>query len=187
VILRNRKGYFFLIDAFIGSAIIFVSLAVILSSDVKVTPLHYDYSTAEGYASFIIDTKIEDLNNAYVNGLVSSGVITNTKNTIMDQITQFYYNAYYVCPPSNMTCQTANLTYASTMVQNISILLLTEKYGFEYIIRDYKLGQNYTVYVKNPDTRNTSQFVVVSKKITFLQTNTSEMFGPEIVDIIVWI
>lgn len=185
--MNSRKGYFFLIDAFIGSAIIFVSLAIILSSDVKVTPLRNDYSAAEGYASFIINTKIEDLNTPYVNDLVNIGVITNTKNTVMDQVTQFYYNAYYLCPPLNITCQNANLSYASNMVQNISSPLFTEKYGFEYVIRDYNKAKNYTVYIKNPGTRNSSNLVIVSKKITFLQINTTEMFGPEIVDIIVWI
>jgi len=185
-VIGNRKGYFFLVDAFIGSAIILVSLAIILGSNVKVTPLYNDYSASEEYASFIVNTQIEDLNNPYVNNLVSTGVITNTKNTIIDQVAQFYYNAYYICPAIG-TCRTDNMTFATQMVRNITDPLFTEKYGFEYVIRDYKKNMNLSIYNRSLNTRGSANLVVVSKKITFLQINSTEMFGPEIVDIIVWV
>lgn len=184
---KGKKGYFFVIDAFIGSAIIFVSLAIILSLGVKMTPLHYDYSLAESYASFIIDTRIEDLNNPYVNNLVINRIITDTKNSVMDQVTRFYFNAYYLCQPADSICRSKNLTYAHEMVQNITDPLFNEKYGFNYVIRDYRLGLNHSIYNKSIDKFNTSNIIVVSKKITFLQINETRMYGPEIVDIIVWI
>jgi hypothetical protein len=180
----KRKGYYFIIDAFIGSTIIFMSLLIILNGGVRPTKIQYNYEMTEEYSSFILNTKIEDLSNDYVDQLRYDGNITNTKLTIMEQVDLFYYNN--------------KLTQARELVKNITEPLIPEKYGFSYSIinsttYDVINKINITdIYNRTSDNGITTdikdaRIVIASKKITFLQINSSTMFGPAMTQIKVWI
>jgi hypothetical protein len=71
----RKKGYYFIIDAFIGSTIIFISLLIILNEGIRPTKIQYNYEMAEEYSSFILNTKLEDVNNPYVNMLRLSMIL----------------------------------------------------------------------------------------------------------------
>lgn len=188
VFFQNRKGYFFLIDALIGSTIIFLALGIILSSDVKQSSVKYDYMLAEDYSTFIMNSRMEDLNNLYINNLTSAGIITNTRNSIMEQVDEFYYNARYLCSGgANITCVNENLNHATTLVQNLTDSLISSKYGFKYTLMDSSLGRNETIYERGADKLNDSTGIIASKKITFLQINATTLFGPQIVEIKIWV
>lgn len=182
---NNKKGYFFVIDAFIGSTIIFVSLMMILNSNIKGSQLQFDYSMAEDYSTFIMNTKIQDLNNPAIANLSAEGLITNKQNTVMEQIDTFYYDAYYVCTDS--TCANESLNYSTRLLENLTDSLISSKYGFSLVLKDTATGRNQTIYERSVDRLNTSQLVIASEKITFIQINSTKMFGPNIVDIKVWI
>jgi hypothetical protein len=184
---KSKKGYFFVIDAFIGSTIIFLSLLLILNSDVKASKMQYDYGMSEDYSTFIMNTKIQDLNNPYAKNLTDDGVIVNTQNTIIEQIDTFYYNAYYVCLPANQSCITRNLNYSARLMQNLTDSLISAKYGFSMTLIDTSQARNQTIYSRNTDSFNSSKLVISSKKITFVQINSTTMFGPNIMVIKIWI
>ena len=143
---NNKKGYFFVIDAFIGSTIIFVSLMMILNSNIKGSQLQFDYSMAEDYSTFIMNTKIQD-----------------------------------------STCANESLNYSTRLLENLTDSLISSKYGFSLVLKDTATGRNQTIYERSVDRLNTSQLVIASEKITFIQINSTKMFGPNIVDIKVWI
>jgi hypothetical protein len=166
-----KKGYFFIIDALIGSTIIFLSLMIILGSATRPTKIQYNYEMTEEYTSFIMNTKIQDLNNPYVNGLIKSNIINDTTLTIMEQIDLFYYNH--------------DIAHAHDLVQNLTEPLIGEKYGFSYRIIDGNLNTN--IYNRtSPDISN-ANIIIASQKITFLQINSTTMFGPAMVEIKTWI
>jgi hypothetical protein len=168
----KRKGYYFIVDAFIGSTIIFLSLMIILNEGARPTKIQYNYEMTEEYSSFILNTKIEDLTNPYVDLMRESNNITNTKLTIMEQVNLFYfYNDTY---------------HAREMVRNLTEPLVPEKYGFSYNIIDGNKITN--IYNRTSvNSIDDAKIVICSKKITFLQINSSTMFGPVIVEIKTWI
>lgn len=171
----KKKGYYFIIDAFIGSTIIFLSLMVILNEGVRPTKIQYNYEMVEEYSSFILNTKIEEVNNPYFTMLIGDKRINDTSLTIMNQINLFYFSD-----------DVDNLGRARGMIQNLTEQLVPEKYGFSYNIIDQTTTTN--IYNRTIDTDiKDAKLVIASKKITFLQINSTTMFGPAMTEIKIWI
>lgn len=181
----NKRGYFFILDAFIAATIIVVSLVAIMNSDVAVEQRSKDYTQADAIVQFLLDTKIEDLDNSYVKSLIANGNITNTRNTLMEQIDLFYYKANYSCLSSDAACQAKNYNLSTTLIRNISETIISQKYGYSYVIMDGV--RNYTVYNRSPETRNNSDFRVVTKRISYAKLNQTALFRPHIVEFSIWV
>ncbi len=182
---KNKKAYFFIIDAFVGSTIIFLSLLIIFNSHYNTPKVQTNYQAAEDYATFLMNTNIEDLNNEYYSLLMDEKIITNSKNSLTEQVTQFYYNAEYLCD-GDEACITANMTLATKFLKNITDPLIPAQYGFSYIINDSVKG-NTIIYNRSIEKLQTSKVVIASKKVIFLQINSSTLFGPEMTEIKIWI
>jgi len=173
----KKKGYYFIIDAFIGSTIIFLSLMIILNEGVRPTKIQYNYEMAEDYSSFILNTQIKDVvRNPYVNFLVNDEQsINDTSLTIMNQVNMFYFSG-----------GADNMDRARMMIENLTDQLIPEKYGFSYNIIDNSTTIN--IYNRTIDTDiKDAELVIASKKITFLQVNSTTMFGPAMTEIKIWI
>jgi hypothetical protein len=167
----NRRGYFFIIDAFIGSTIIFLSLLIILNGGVKPTKIQYNYEMAEEYSSFIMNTKLIDLNNDYVNGLIRSNISNDTSLTVMEQVDLFYYRS--------------DLTHARELIKNLTEPVIPEKYSFSYNIINGTTTTN--IYNRTIINITDARIIIASKKITFLQIDSATMFGPAMTEIKIWI
>lgn len=178
----SKKAYFFILDAFIAATIIFVSLAIILNSDVAVEQVAKDYTQPNEITNFLLDTKLEDIDNPYVKKLISDGNISNPRNTIVQQVDLFYYTAEYIC--SNPQCKSLNYNLSTNLLMNISEPLIPQKYGFEYVIIDN--NKNYTVYSRNILSKNKSDFKIVTKRISYVKYNLTEIFMPHVVQFSVW-
>jgi hypothetical protein len=168
---HNNKGYYFIIDAFIGSTIIFFSLMIILSGNNRPTKVQYNYEMAEEYNTFILNTKIRDLSNPYVDILISQGKINNTGLTIMEQVDMLYYRN--------------NLTEARKMIQNLTDPLISGKYGFSYSIINGSTTAS--IYNRSNINMDDAKMVIASRKITFIQINRTTMFGPALTEIKIWV
>jgi hypothetical protein len=179
----NKKGYFFILDAFIASTIIAVSLVSIMNSDVAVGQRTNEYAQADAMTQFLLDTKLADLDNQYVKSLIADGTITNPRNTIMAQIDTFYYTAYYIC--NNASCRSININFSKTLLQNISEPIISQKYGYDYSIMDD--SRNYSIYNRSGDTWSSSRFRVVTKRVSYAAINSTSVFKPHIVEFSLWI
>ena len=187
---KNKKAYFFIIDAFVGSAIIFLSLLIIFNSDFNILKVQNNYQLTEDYGSFIMNTKLEDINNDYLDELIAKGLVDDLKYTIMDQVTEFYYNAIYICDESSEEgelCKSNNLSYATKFIQNVTDPIIPPKYGFSYIIKDSQKHINITIYNRGLEILPNAKTVIVSKKITYLPINQLTLFGPQITELKIWI
>jgi hypothetical protein len=170
----RRKGYYFIIDALIGSTIIFLSLMIILNGNVRPTKVQYNYEMAEEYSTFLLNTKLEDLSNPYVDYLIDTKKINNTKITIMEQVDLFYYND--------------NLPDARDIIKNLTESLIPEKYGFSYSIINGSTNKSTTIiYAQGVANLKDAKIIIASRKVTFLQINSSTMFGPAMAEIKIWI
>ncbi len=164
----NKKGYFFIIDAFIASTIIVITLMLIINSDERVPVIQNKYFLAEEFATFIINTNVEDMNNPTVNSWINQTIVRNPKNSIMEQIAEFHFNA--------------NDTLATDLITITVNGTVGDKNGFSYRI------DNVTLYSRNTThPLEDSRLIVTSKKIVYWEKNSTTLYGPAIVEITVWI
>ncbi len=85
-----KKGFFFTIDSIIGAGII--TLGILLLYTFYIVEPSYsslDY-TSHDLINSLSTLRVGEVNNTYVDELISSGEITNTGNTILEQIGEFW-------------------------------------------------------------------------------------------------
>ena len=85
-----KKGFFFTIDSMIGASIIVIGL-LLVNSFYIVEPSYtgLDY-TSHDLINALSGLRIDEVNNPYVDELISTGEVTNTDNTILEQIGEFW-------------------------------------------------------------------------------------------------
>jgi len=178
----NKRAYFFILDAFIGGAVIFLTLMILLNSDNTINQRAREFSEADEYLNFLDQTQIQDLNNPYVNTLILGGNISDTKNTIIEQIHYFHYMIYEGC--ATQACKNYYNDTARTMLANITQGLVAEKYGFDYLIKDSEA--NYSIFSKKLNELTKARTVLVARRIAFVPINKTRIYGPNIVEVKVW-
>lgn len=178
----QKRGYFFILDAFIAATVIAISLVVIMNSDVTFSQRSKEFQIDE-ITSFLLNTKLEDIDNPYVRELIATGKIMNPRNNLMEQVDLFYYTAKYVCVSNQ--CSENNYNLSRDLLKNITEPLISQKYGYNYVILDG--SQNYSVYNRSLNTKAKSNFVVVTKKISYVKYNSTHTFLPHVVEFSVWI
>ncbi len=165
----GKKGYFFIIDAFVGSLIIFFSLFMILGSRDTTPKIDTNYDLAEGYASFLINTKVEDYNNPIIKGMIGTK-IDNPKNSLMQQTYLFYKNG-----------KLDDATLLLTQTKNI----VPSKFNFGVYIKDSH-GTT-IIYESKAYDKDAVKQVIASKKIVYVTKDSSTIYGPDIMLIKLWI
>lgn len=85
-----KKGFLFTIDSIIGASIIITGI-LLINSFYIVEPSYtsLDYASHD-LISALSRLKISEVNNPYVDELISNGEITNTDNSILEQIGEFW-------------------------------------------------------------------------------------------------
>ena len=86
-LIKNRKGYFFSVDAFIALLLI---LGVVLFIKPVQKNTHFESSIDADLINTLSDLRVGSINNAYVKQLIASGNITNLNQSVLDQIGEFY-------------------------------------------------------------------------------------------------
>jgi hypothetical protein len=84
---RCKRGVFFSTDALIALTIIFFVMLIlypVFNLKRNDSDVHYDVM------NMISSLEVGELNNVYVSGLISSGVINDTNNSLLEQIGEFY-------------------------------------------------------------------------------------------------
>ena len=85
-----KKGFLFTIDSIIGASIIITGI-LLINSFYIVEPSHTSLNYAShDLISALSRLKISEVNNLYVSELILSEEITNTDNSILEQIGEFW-------------------------------------------------------------------------------------------------
>lgn len=118
----RKKGILFTLDA-IFAAIIIVTALTILSNNF----IHDEKNSDISYLSYDIiksfsNIKTSELNNPYLKQLISSGIVNNTNNTIIETIGELYV--------LNKTNE------ARILAHNISAEIIPSRYGFAIVVND---------------------------------------------------
>ena len=174
--LIKKRGYFFVLDAVLGLAVLVIGVFLITSSYVNVPPPTQVRILSDDLINFLSSTKIEELNSPYsgVGGeLWNQGYITDSSNTLLQQIGYFYH--------------TDNVNIAEKFIQNLSSGVIPSQFRYEVWM------DGIVLYPLNPtlehnQSRNNTDLLLTSKRLTFgiLNQTTSDIWGPYIAEVFVW-
>src|SRR3989304_8316611 len=87
---KNRKAYFFSLDALIALIIILGVVLFIKPSSTQVTT---EVNIQKDLLSVLSSLKIGEINNSYVQELIANNTITNLNQSVLEQIGEFYANS----------------------------------------------------------------------------------------------
>ena len=92
MICAHKKAMSFSIDAFIAVSLIIVSILIIpYFSSSKPEDMQLRY-TSQDLARILSKTRLHEIQNQYIDSLVSSGYIKNLNNTIFEQLGELWVN-----------------------------------------------------------------------------------------------
>ena len=176
----NKKSYFFTLDAMLSLGILILGSFLIFTSYTKVPSKAQTGILAEDVMDLFATTKIKDLNNPYggVGGdLWKRGYITNSDNSLLQQIGEFYYEYE----------KTNNEAFKNT-AENFIVSVIKEivplQYNFEFWIEDTRL------YPSSPtqqhiNSKEKTKILLPSKAITYGILD-NELFGPYEIEVLIW-
>src|SRR3989344_3348128 len=111
-----KKGVFFTIDALLACGIIIIAIVLVSQfyySEQQTANVNY---ASQDLVNVFSTMTVSQINNAYVQNLTASGIITNTNNTLIEQIGEFWAQ------------ESAEL--AENFTKNLTEDLIPKNYGF---------------------------------------------------------
>ena len=97
--MKNKKAYFFSLDAFLALLIILGVILFIKPSSIQVSE---EIHLQEDLLMVLSSLKIGEIDNVYAKQLISSGNITNLNQSVLEQIGEFYANSL---PEANLLAE----------------------------------------------------------------------------------
>lgn len=172
----KKRGYFFVLDAVLGLFIIVIGVFLIISSYVNVPKPAQVGLLSDDLINFFSNTKIKDLNNKYagIGGeLWLKGIITDPDNSLLQQAGEFY--------------ATGKLDIADRFISNVTQGVMPAQFRYEVLVDGVILYPK-TQTPEHLKSRNSTELLLTSKKITFGITNktTSAIWGPYRAEVFVW-
>ncbi|MFH1506339.1 MAG: hypothetical protein ABIE94_05130 [archaeon] len=164
--MKKRGAYFFVIDVFVASSIVILALILIFNFFLKKPEIEQPRLYADDFMGFLLTTEVREFQNDYKWNLTQNGTITNTHQSLFDQIMEFHNNS--------------RDRIAFKFIHNMTKGLIPNHLGIEYTIN------NESIYNRSLTTRNTSSFLLSSKKIGFLRTNRTKLYGPVVCEVQIW-
>ena len=169
--MNKRGAYFFVIDALIAASVIALSLIIIFGTHNVRKETTPTLRMVEDYTDYLVSTKVREFQGPYRDQLVNDGNITNLDNTLLEQLTEFYFQ--------NKTRDTT--TILRNFTEEIS-------YGIVPPQRSVSLKiNNSLIFSRENLPPNQSSLRLSSKKISFKKINDSYVYGPVIIEVSVWI
>ncbi|MFH1916650.1 MAG: hypothetical protein ABIJ21_05265 [Nanoarchaeota archaeon] len=170
--MDKRGGYFFVLDVFIASSIIVLTLIIIFSSRVNSPPPETSYRTAEDFMTFLSVTEFRDISNQHKLNLTRAGFVNDTALSLLQVIALLDYTG---------AKNTTGFPYDQIFLESIIQGILPEKYGYNYSVNGT------AVLVKNPESYTGANLVLSAHRITFFRLNAQEIYGPVITEVRIWV
>src|SRR3989344_1511117 len=139
--MKNKKAIFFSTDALIALSIVLIFILM------AYYPLQYfqkNSTTGQDVLSILSTLKVGEINNPYVQNLISQGKIKNLDNNILEQIGEFY-----VTDTSEATALASNV---------LSSLDIKEDYGLWYETT-LIYSQNKTAYENSKEVKTDRRII----------------------------
>lgn len=165
-----KKGYFFTLDAFIAMSIL-VACVILMFSIQSYQPYPMQsVSFSDDLMKTLTVTKLNEVQNDYYYSLVNNGNITQTDNTIMEQIIWFVISG--------------KPELGNSFALNITANLIPREFGCQLLIYNESM-----MYVSNISAGQNSQdkarLMITSKRMIVGEENGT-FWGPMIAEVRLW-
>jgi len=157
-----KKGYFFTLDALFAT--ILIGMALILSSKYFISEIQQpqiNYYSQDIVAS-LSNIKITEVNDSYIQSLISSGEIINLNNSVIEQIGEFY------------------VLNKTELARNLSIIvsekLIPDKFGFEILVNGESIYLNDSPTGKKDELVSSRRLISGIEKFKPLRGATSKVY-----------
>lgn len=171
----RRGSYFFVLDAFIASAILVFTIVLVFSLFLSSRGTNQSFTYASDYLSFLSTTELRDYQSPVVDELVASGNITDTRKTIAQQLLTFY-NESGGEPGSEL--------HDAWLLLNESADLLPQDVAFNVSL--HGSSWNYTLYNRSVDGLYDGRTHLAVRSVEYAMINRASIFGPLILEVDVW-
>lgn len=167
----RRGSVFFVIDAFMGAAILIFALLIFYTLFIRVPPAEQAFTYANDHLSFIATTECRDFESPWVERLIENGTIENPTLTLAEQTLIFR--------------QQGQLDDAF-LLMNASTIILPPTLDVRIRTQDDPLG-DVVLYPSSPLPDMTDRPVRQSAKhIFFVLVDTTTYYGPVVLQTEVW-
>ena len=177
----NKKAYFFIIDAILALVVLAIGVSLVLTLSYR-EPVKTQTEFLSADLMNPLDTRIRGgISGEKICGsggvYEETGVITHPDNTVLTQLTEFYYREIMLGegPPDPID------EYAKQCVQDTLPLVNIEQYNFEIVINNQTIYQNATVGRQNSSVK----VIIPSREIVFGFYNDT-FYGPYMAEVWVW-
>ena len=165
-----KKGYFFTLDAFIAMTMLIVCVVLVFSFySSKPYPMQSIF-LSDDLMRLLSTTHLYELQNNYYLILYRNGNITQTDNTVLEQIAWFYISG--------------RPTLAERFAINITSTMVPEKYGFQ--LRIYNESREYNTTINTGQASEDSARLITTSKRIILGVNNNTPWGPMIAEVKLW-
>ncbi len=168
----RRGSFFFVIDAFIGAAILIFALILFYSLFLNTSPAEQAFVYANDHLAFLTTTQCRDFQSPWIHRMIKNGTIANPELTLAEQALIFRHQGNFE--------DAFRLLNASTSILPPT---LTVRIG----TRDDPLG-DVQLYPDHPlagtsdaDVRQAANY------IAFIMVDESNYYGPVILETEVWL
>ncbi len=168
-----KKGYFFMLDAFIAISVLVLSVILIFSFHSQKPYQLQGIFLSDDIMDLLAETKVYEVNDDFVYSLYTNGStnITNADNTLIEQATVFYM--------TNRTFLAENFLLA---VADNSV---PDNFGFELWIYNTTDSFNLTINSGNA-LQNESEQLVTSKRLILGLLREEFTWGPATAEVRIW-
>ena len=168
-----KKGMFFTIDGILAAGIVFATIIFASSFYAEEQPTFHISYLSQDLMDTLSAANIAEVNNGYVNSLISDGSITNLKNTVVDQIVKFWADG--------------DINKANKTASNVTAPLIPDTSGFGVWV------DNEAIYTKDKaitkslaSSKRIISGIAKGQQTAETRNNPPTLFGPVIVEIRVW-
>lgn len=168
-----KKGLFFTIDGILAAGIVFSTIIFASSFYAEEQPTFHVSYMSKDLMGTLSAANVQEIDNKYINSLISDGTITNLGNTVLDQIVEFWADN--------------DIARANKTASNVTAPLIPDTSGFGVWI------DNEAIYTRD---KAITKSLMSSKKIISgiakgrqtaeTRNNPPTLFGPVVIEIRVW-
>ncbi len=170
MIINNKKASsFFLFDAVIAAAIFFMTISIIMYSLNTNPEIETPRVYGENLMNFYLMTKVQNINNEYISGLIFDNNITDPSRTLFEQMLIFHYE--------NNTALNTNFT------KTVSESKIPPQFGFNVSISNSSSTES--IYSYKPNNQEISTFIKI-RRIAITKLDNGDIYGPFVVSLDVW-
>lgn len=170
---KLKKGVYFTIDGVIAGGIILIVLVLASSFYAKEQPSTHLNFLSQDLIRVLSALTVDETDNIYINERISSGDITNLKNTILEQIGEFWADN--------------EIEFANKTVQNLTEPFISNITGFGMWINNESIYQRSTP-ITSSLVSNKKIISGIAKGKTSGETRQDPpaLWGPAIIEVRVW-